>query len=81
MSQSLPSRNYQRGRAFEYEVRKLFEAAGYSVLRGSGSKGSVFGLKTDLIAAKESRGTKRTAHMVICAVQERETMSLLARSC
>ena len=49
--------NYERGRSFEYELKKLFEDNGYSVLRGAGSKGAVFGEKTDLIATKETRGT------------------------
>ena len=57
--------NYERGRSLEYEVKRLFEDAGWSVIRGSGSKGEVFGLKTDLVATKETRGNKKTAAMVV----------------
>lgn len=32
----------------------MLEAAGYSVMRGAGSKGEIFGHKVDLIATKET---------------------------
>ena len=69
----MPPTNYARGRAFEYELKKLFEDAGYSVMRGSGSKGEVFGEKTDLVATKVSRGTKKTAHMIIIQCKTERT--------
>jgi Holliday junction resolvase len=56
---------YARGRALEYDVRTLFEKAGWSVVRGAGSKGEVDGMKADLVATK--RGTKNvdTVYMVV----------------
>ena len=48
-----------------FRAKKMLEDNGYSVIRGSGSKGEVFGEKTDLIATKETRGTKKSAHMII----------------
>ncbi len=42
------NKNYQSGRRFEYKVKKLYEKAGYTVLRTSGSHGFA-----DLIAVKQ----------------------------
>lgn len=56
---------YSRGRDLEYQVKQIFEAAGWSVMRGAGSKGEVFGMKADLIATKESNDNEKTAVMVI----------------
>jgi hypothetical protein len=39
----------------------MFEANGYDVLRGAGSKGEVFGMKADLVCTKRNR----TAVLVI----------------
>ena len=51
----------RKGRAFEHEVRKIFEAAGFSVIRGAGSKGHFDTpegvVKADLIASKSLRNT------------------------
>lgn len=63
--------NYAKGANFEREVRKLFESAGYSVIRGSGSKG-LFDtpqgiVKADLIASKS--GTKNRYEVQIIALQ------------
>jgi|TARA_A100001037_G_scaffold83641_1_gene75678 Holliday junction resolvase len=60
----------RKGSAFENEVRQIFEAAGFAVIRGAGSKGffdSPDGLiKPDLIASKA--GTKnRYEIQIICA--------------
>ena len=41
--------NYVRGRAYEYEVVKLFKDAGYKVVRTAGSHGEF-----DLIARKQT---------------------------
>lgn len=41
------NRNYVKGRAFEYAVRKHYESKGYTVIRSAGSKG-----KIDLLAWK-----------------------------
>lgn len=60
----MPS-NYSRGRDLEYEIKKILEDAGYSVIRGSSSKGHVFGEKADLVATKETAGNIKQAHMII----------------
>lgn len=56
-----------RGRAFEHEVRALLESAGYSVMRGAGSKGHFDSpegkVKADLIATKTDR-LKRTIQII-----------------
>lgn len=57
--------NYSRGRGLEYEVKKLFEDAGWSVIRGSSSKGKFADMKPDLIASKKRQNTK-TVLMVLC---------------
>jgi Holliday junction resolvase len=41
-----------KGRAFEHEVRDLFRKAGFSVIRGAGSKGEMLGERVDLVATK-----------------------------
>lgn len=46
---------------WEYELRTLLVANGYSVTRGAGSKGDLLGEKVDLIVSKETRGTVYTA--------------------
>lgn len=38
----------------EHDIRHILEAAGYSVMRGAGSKGEMFGHKVDLIATRET---------------------------
>lgn len=45
---------YRQGVRLEYEVKALFEAAGWSVVRGAGSKGKWAEFKPDLIATKET---------------------------
>lgn len=67
--------NASKGRAFEHEIRDLFEAQGYSVMRGAGSKGffdSPDGkVKPDLIASKTDR-SKRVVQIILiqCKVQK-----------
>ncbi len=63
--------HYARGRALEYEVRTLFEQAGWSVIRGAGSKGSVDGMKADLVASK--RGTKNLDTVYLVVMQAKRT--------
>jgi Holliday junction resolvase len=57
-----------RGRALEHEIRQLFRAAGYSVIRGAGSKGEldVDGqpMKVDLVCTKTGRDVERTVFVV-----------------
>lgn len=57
--------NYSRGRELEYEVKKLFEEAGWSIVRGSSSKGNFADMKPDLIATRETRDNKRTILLVL----------------
>ena len=57
-----------KGRAFEHQVRAIFEREGYSVIRGAASKGrfdSPSGIvKPDLIASKYNSQT-RTVNMIL----------------
>ena len=57
-----------RGRALEHELRALLRAAGYSVIRGAGSKGETdLGAgpwKTDLLATKTTPGLERDIYIV-----------------
>jgi hypothetical protein len=39
-----------KGRRLEHEVRKLFQDAGWDVIRGAASKGEFCGFKADLVA-------------------------------
>ena len=57
--------NYAAGRGLEYELKSLFESAGWSVLRGSSSKGEVLEFKADLVASKFTDKIKRTAYIVL----------------
>ena len=54
-----------KGRAYEHEVRALFEAAGYSVIRGAGSKGECLKEKTDLVCTKETRANQFKVFLVL----------------
>jgi Holliday junction resolvase len=62
---------YARGRALEWEVRAIFEAAGWSVIRGAGSKGEVDGMKADLVASR--RGTKNADDIYIVVLQAKRS--------
>lgn len=57
--------NYSKGRALEYEIMKIFRDVGWDVIRGSSSKGDVFGMKIDLIASREKTKYKDTAYIVL----------------
>lgn len=63
--------NYSSGRSLEYELKALFEAAGWEVLRGSSSKGNVLGFKADLVCSRWTDTIKRTAYLVL--VQAKRT--------
>lgn len=54
---------YSVGRAYEWEVRKMFEAEGYEVIRAAGSKGPF-----DLVARKRTAHRKREVWFV-CYLQ------------
>lgn len=56
---------YHRGRQLEWDVRKLFEEAGWSVIRGAGSKGEVDGFKTDLVASRRGKKYGDTIYIVL----------------
>jgi Holliday junction resolvase len=58
-----------RGRAFEYEIRQLFERAGFSVMRGAASKGFFLREKVDLIASRETRDNKNVVTMIVVGIQ------------
>jgi Holliday junction resolvase len=50
----------RKGRAFEHEIINLLKSAGFSVVRGAGSKGEWRGQKVDLIFSKETDHTEYT---------------------
>ena len=55
--------NYKRGRRYEYEIKRLFEQDGYTIIRASSSK-SPF----DLVATKKTaRGIRET--WIVCLMQ------------
>jgi len=57
--------NYSSGRSLEYELKALFEGAGWEVMRGSSSKGNVLGFKADLVCTRWTNTIKRTAYLVL----------------
>lgn len=59
--------NYRKGRSLEYEVTNIFKKAGWSVIRGAGSKGEVDGMKVDIQVSK--RGTKYLDTVYIALLQ------------
>lgn len=64
---------YARGAAFERELINLLEANGFSCMRGAGSKGKIFGEKTDIVATKGTPFSEKTAHIIIiqCKTKKR----------
>lgn len=65
--------NYRKGRNLEYEITNVLKKAGWSVMRGAGSKGEVDGYKCDIVASK--RGNKYNDKVYIVLMQaKRETM-------
>jgi len=62
---------YARGRSLEYEIAALFRSAGYSIIRGSSSKGDVAGFKADLIASKLGRD-RRTVYIIVMQAKRRK---------
>lgn len=55
----------RKGASLERYIRKLFEADGWSVIRGAGSKGEVLDWKSDLVATKYTDQTKREVWLAI----------------
>ena len=66
--------HYHSGRQLEWDVRNLFTAAGWSVIRGAGSKGEVDGFKADLVATRRGSVNEDTVYLVAmqCKRQKRK---------
>lgn len=58
-----------KGRAFEHEIRNLLRSAGFSVIRGAGSKGELLEEKADLVATKLTSQNEYKAFLTIVGVQ------------
>jgi len=58
-----------KGRNFEHKVRQLFESAGYSCIRGVGSKGAFLDEKVDLVCTTETRSNQLAVQLTIVGVQ------------
>lgn len=54
--------SYRKGRAYEHEVRQLFEANGYECARAAGSKGA---MGWDLICRKKTGRSTREAWLML----------------
>lgn len=68
--------NAAKGRSFEHEIRKLFEEAGFSVIRGAGSKGNFDtpegAVKADLIASRRGRSNKYEVQIIALQAKVRK---------
>lgn len=58
-----------KGRAFEHEIRELFRSAGYSVIRGAGSKGEMLDGKVDLVATKATPLNEFKVFLIVIGAQ------------
>ena len=58
-----------KGRAFEHEIRSLFESVGFSVVRGAGSKGEMLEEKVDLVCTKQERINDYRVMLYVIGVQ------------
>lgn len=58
-----------KGRAFEHEIRHLFESAGFSVIRGAGSKGEMLNEKVDLVCTKTTPRNGYKVFLLVVGVQ------------
>lgn len=58
-----------KGRRFEHEIRNLMRDAGFSVVRGAGSKGEMLDEKVDLICTKLTRDTEYECTLYVIGVQ------------
>lgn len=63
----MPNKNYQRGRRFEWQLKKDLEVEGYHVMRTSGSHGAY-----DLIAIKDNLN-KVVIRFIQCKVTKKAT--------
>ena len=55
----MPNKGYLKGRAFEYDMKKLLEREGYVVTRAAGSHGP-----HDLIATRTTNQTEYTIYFM-----------------
>ena len=65
----------RKGRAFEHEIINLLRAAGFSVIRGAGSKGEWRGQKVDMVFSKETRENEYTVVVmggIQCKAEKRD---------
>jgi len=58
-----------KGRRFEHEIRELFRQAGFSVIRGAGSKGEMLQQKVDLVATKATNVSRFKVLLTVVGVQ------------
>jgi Holliday junction resolvase len=81
----MPNRNYQRGRAFEYRVKRYLEAEGYFVVRAAGSKGCADlvairkGYAPELVQCKLGRFTHRELRKLVKAATACGALPVVAR--
>ncbi len=61
--------HYSKGTAFECTIRKLFEDAGFSVIRGAGSKGTLLKEKVDLVATRLTPQNEQRVMLTIIGCQ------------
>jgi Holliday junction resolvase len=58
-----------KGRAFEHEIRELLRGAGFSVIRGAGSKGELLEEKVDLVATRMTRENEYRVWITLLGLQ------------
>jgi Holliday junction resolvase len=58
-----------KGRRFEHEIRELFRQAGFSVVRGAGSKGFMLEEKVDLVATKATKANQFKVLLTVVGAQ------------
>jgi len=64
---------YGAGVRFERYLRQVLEAAGFSVIRGAGSKGHVFGEKADLVATLDTGQNRFTGYMLVIQCKKKKS--------
>ena len=57
--------NVRASHDFERSVARLFRDAGFDVVRGAASKGRLAGMDVDLVASKQTPGTKYECGLVL----------------